>query len=87
MARRIPKKFSMFSKKGDAAVRQMLVAALETTTDRDALCAQIWKGMEELSETYDEVTDTEVRENILATVVAMTDFNIDELYPKIMFGK
>lgn len=86
MVRRVPKKFDMFSKNGNDAVHQMLVAALESTTDRDALCARIWEGMEEISKTHNEVVDTAVRERVLAAVATITKFDIDELYPKIMFG-
>lgn len=87
MAKLIPNTFDMFSEEGNAAVRQMLITALDAATTRDRLCTLIWNGIEEISKTHEEVFDTSVRECILGTVAAVTDFTVDELYPKIMFGK
>jgi hypothetical protein len=87
MAKRIPQKFAMFSKAGNLAVRQMVIAALDEFKDCDLLCAAIWHGIEKIGETHSEAFDTEVREHILYAVHDITGFSLDYLYPRIKFGK
>ena len=87
MANSLPTHFEMFSEAGNKAVRQMIIAALDAHSSRDPLCAAIWQGIEQISKIHSEVMDTAVRESILYAVHEVTEFSIDELYPRIKFGK
>jgi hypothetical protein len=90
MAKRIPKKFSMFSKAGNRAVEQMLTAVLTKhgNSDLDVFCRAVWLGMKEISGVHEEVLDTVVRERILYAVeILKPEFSLNDLYPRIKFGK